>query len=107
MIPYDEIYKGRFIWNQQKNETNKQKHAVSFECASEVFNKPFAVEEYDSDNSEYEDRYKIIGYIDGLSHITVAFKLRDNLIRIFSARGSNPEEEEAYNENVRRHIGTR
>jgi uncharacterized DUF497 family protein len=43
----------RFEWD----EANKRKHAVSFERASEVFNKPFAVEEYDSDNSEYEDRY--------------------------------------------------
>jgi uncharacterized DUF497 family protein len=107
MIPDDVIYKGRFIWHRQKNETNRQKHTISFERASEVFDKPFAVEEYDSDNSEYEDRYNVTGYIDGLSYITVAFTLRNNLIRIFSARGADPEEEEAYHENVRRHIGTR
>ena len=41
------------------------------------------------------------------AYITVSFTLRDNLIRIFSAREADYEEEGAYNENIRRYIGER
>ena len=40
-------------------------------------------------------------------YITVSFTLRDNLTRIFSARKADIEEEEAYDENIRRYIGER
>ncbi|MDR1655925.1 MAG: BrnT family toxin [Treponema sp.] len=101
----DVIYKGRYIWNRLKNEKNKKEHGISFEDASDIFDDLFAVEEYDADNSEYEERYNITGYLEGLSYVTVAFTLRDNLTRIFSSRESDPEERGAYNENVKRHIG--
>jgi uncharacterized DUF497 family protein len=103
----DIIYKGKYIWNRLKNEKNKRDHHISFEEAVDVFDELFAVEEYDTDNSDYEDRYHIIGFIKGLPYVTVAFMIRDNLARIFSARDADPEEKEAYNENVRRHIGNR
>jgi uncharacterized DUF497 family protein len=104
---YDTIYKGKYIWNQFKNTKNVQDHKLSFEQAVDVFDDPFSVEEYDTDNSAFEDRYTITGYINGLSFVTVAFTLRDNLTRIFSARGSDHEEIGAYHENVRRYIGDR
>jgi uncharacterized DUF497 family protein len=103
----DVIYKGKYIWNRLKNEKNRHDHHISFEEAVNVFDDLFAVEEYDTDNSAYEDRYSITGFIRGLSYITVAFMIRDNLTRIFSARNADSEEGEAYNENVRRHIGNR
>jgi uncharacterized DUF497 family protein len=40
-------------------------------------------------------------------YVTVSYTLRGNLIRIFSARDADPEEEEAYNASVRNHIGER
>jgi uncharacterized DUF497 family protein len=101
----DVIYKGRYIWNRLKNAKNQREHGLSFEEVSEVFDDIFSVEEYDAENSDYEDRYNITGYIKGLSYISVAFMLRDNLTRIFSARRSDSEEKEAYDENVRRYIG--
>jgi uncharacterized DUF497 family protein len=105
---YDDIiYKGKYIWNRLKNERNKRDHHISFEEAVDVFDDLFAVEEYDTDNSMYEDRYNITGFLSGLSYVTVAFLIRDNLARIFSARNADSEEREAYNENVRRHIGNR
>ena len=66
----------------------------------------FFIEEYDEENSENEDRYNIVGFVNG-AYITVSFTLRDNLTRIFSAREADNEEEEAYDENIRRYIGER
>jgi uncharacterized DUF497 family protein len=53
-----------------------------------------------------EDRYNIVGFVKG-AYMTVSFTLRDNLLRIFSAREADIDEEEAYDENVRRYIGER
>jgi len=54
----DVIYKGKYIWNRLKNEKNRRDHRISFEEAVDVFDDLFAVEEYDADNSDYEDRYQ-------------------------------------------------
>jgi uncharacterized DUF497 family protein len=104
---YDDlIYNGRFIWNKLKEEANQKKHGITFEKATEVFDDPFFVEEYDEENSENEDRYNITGFVKDI-YITVSFTLRDNLSRIFSARKADSEEEGAYDENIRRYIGER
>jgi len=103
---YDIIYKGRFIWNRLKAEASFKKHGIAFEDATEVFDDPFFVEEYDEENSINEERYNIVGFVKG-KHITVSFTIRDNLTRIFSARKADNEEEGAYNENIRRYIGER
>jgi uncharacterized DUF497 family protein len=102
----DVIYHGRFIWNRLKAGANHRKHGITFETATEVFDDPFCIEEYDEENSEHEDRYNIIGFVKG-GYITVSFTLRDNLTRVFSARKADIEEEEAYDENIRRYIGER
>ena len=102
----DVIYKGRFIWNRLKAEINRREHRITFEKATEAFDDPFFVEEYDEANSVNEDRYNITGFVKGM-YTTVSFTLRDNLTRIFSAREADSDEEEAYNENIRRYIGER
>jgi len=102
----DVIYNGRFIWNRLKAEANQKKHGITFEKATEVFNDPFFIEEYDEENSDNEDRYNIIGFIKDM-YITISFTLRGNLTRIFSARKADIEEEGAYDENIRRYIGER
>jgi uncharacterized DUF497 family protein len=103
---YDVIYNGRFIWNRLKAENNHRKHGITFEKATEIFNDPFFIEEYDEESSVNEDRYNITGFFN-VRYITVSFALRDNLTRIFSARKADIEEEEAYNENISRYIGER
>jgi uncharacterized DUF497 family protein len=102
----DVIYNGRFIWNRHKAEINLREHGITFEKATTAFDDPFFVEEYDEENSLSEDRYNITGFVKGM-YMTVSFTLRDNLTRIFSARKADNDEEEAYNENIRRYIGER
>jgi len=102
----DVIYKGRFIWNRLKAQANERKHRISFEKATEVFDDPFFIEEYDEEHSGNEDRYNIVGFVEG-KHIIVSFTLRDNFVRVFSARKADAEEEGAYDAHIRRYIGER
>ena len=82
-------------------------HHISFENAAAVFEDPFSVEEYDEANSVYEDRYNLTGFLKDWHYITVSFTMRDNLIRILSAREADGEEEGAYDDNVRIYFGKR
>ena len=105
---YDDVmYKGRFVWNRLKNVLNQKNHHISFENAAAVFEDPFYVEEYDEANSDHEDRYNLTGFLKDWHYITVSFTMRDNLIRIFSARKADGEEEGAYDDNVRTYFGKR
>jgi uncharacterized DUF497 family protein len=56
---YDVIYKNRFIWNREKAELNYKKHGIHFEQAADVFDDLFAVDQYDDEHSDYEDRFYI------------------------------------------------
>jgi uncharacterized DUF497 family protein len=101
----DVVYKGKYIWYAHKNEINKQKHHISFEAATKVFDDPFVYEAYDIKNSVEEDRYKLTGLATGLVnglYVTVSVTYRDTMIRIFSARKAEPPEVRSYNENLSR-----
>ena len=75
---YDDVlYKGRFVWNRQKNVLNQRNHHISFENAVAVFEDPFYIEEYDEANSVYEDRYNLTGFLKDWHYITVSFTMRD------------------------------
>ena len=103
----DVVYKNKFIWHRLKNELNIQRHKISFETATDVFDDPFAIIGYDLANStEQEDRYKITGMMSfRTAFVTVSFTPRGELTRIFSARKGDEKEKEAYIENTRRNLG--
>jgi uncharacterized DUF497 family protein len=86
-----------FEWDEAKAAQNNADHGVSFETAKRVFKDPFATERLD-DRADYgEDRYSIIGMVDGRV-LTVAYTLRNGTIRIISARGAEPHERRRYHE---------
>jgi len=107
--PDEVLFRGKYIWHRQKNEHNKKEHdGIGFEEAVGVFDDPFAIEEYDVDNSDAEDRYNVTGNINGKwLVITVTMTPRGELIRIISAREADSLEQEAYNENIRNITGAR
>jgi uncharacterized DUF497 family protein len=101
----DYIYKNQYIWGKDKNEINKRKHHISFETASDIFLDPFLFEVFDELNSKInEDRFNVIGYIDGHAFVTVSVTYRE-FIRIFSARESEPKEVRSYNEHAKNLLG--
>ena len=86
LSPDDVIYRNRYVWNRYKNELNQNKHHLSFETASLVFNDPFHVEEFDEGNSITEERFNVTGSVTGLINntlVTVSIVYRGDLIRIF------------------------
>jgi uncharacterized protein len=86
-----------FEWDEAKAAENYAKHRVSFEAAIGVFKDPFAIERLDEREDYGEDRYSILGMVDGRI-LYVGFTLRNGTIRIISARGAEPHERRQYHE---------
>ena len=87
-----------FIWDEEKAEINIRKHEVSFEEASTVFFDEHALEIFDPDHSEDEDRFLLLGLSSTLRLLVVCHCYRENdaLIRIISARKATRKETQAY-----------
>ncbi|WP_375497327.1 BrnT family toxin [uncultured Nostoc sp.] len=87
----------KFEWDKNKNQQNIQKHGISFEEATEIFNGVVFTsidERYD-----YEEIREIsIGSIQGIVIITVAHTDRNGKIRLISARKATPKERRTYYE---------
>ena len=87
----------RFIWDSSKASLNKRKHGVSFEEAQTVFYDENAIEYFDPDHSEDEDRFIMLGFSFKLRMLVVCYCVRaGNAIRIISARKATRHEAENY-----------
>ena len=90
---------GRTIaWDPAKAARNLRNHKVSFEFAKNVFFDLYAIEYYDENHSDDEDRFKILGNVDG-GILLVVYSERDAEIRIISARLAERVERKTYYEN--------
>jgi uncharacterized DUF497 family protein len=88
-----------FEWDAAKAASNKRKHGVSFEEAKSVFYDEFAVQFFDSENSELEeDRFLMLGLSSESRMLLVCHCERDsgNTIRIISARKATNNERKFY-----------
>jgi uncharacterized DUF497 family protein len=65
-----------FEWDDAKAAQNYADHGVSFEAAKKVFKDPFATERLDDREDYGEDRYGILGMVDGRI-LYVAYTLRN------------------------------
>ena len=90
---------GEFEWDDQKAADNLARHDVSFEVAREAFRDPFGVERLDDREDYGEDRYTLIAMVEDRL-LFVAYTLRDERIRIISARGAEPHERRQYHEEI-------
>lgn len=88
-----------FCWDDSKAGFNLEKHAVSFEAASYVFDDPMRIERGD-EFSAGEYRNIVIGCVDGVLLTVVHSFLADNLCRIISARPATPRERNDYEQNL-------
>ena len=87
-----------FEWDPAKAATNKKKHGVSFEEAQSVFYDEFAVQFFDGEGSESEDRFLMLGLSGEAQLLIVCHCERDegNVIRIISARKATRNEARFY-----------
>ena len=87
----------RFSWDNSKALLNKRKHGVSFEEAQTVFYDENAIEYFDPDHSENEDRFIMLGFSFKLRMLVVCYcNRKGNTIRIISAIKATRHEAENY-----------
>jgi len=88
----------KFEWNDAKAASNKKKHGISFEEAKSVFYDESAIQFFDEDNSESEDRFLMLGLSNESHILLVCHCERDsgNSIRIISARKATNNERKFY-----------
>ncbi len=67
-----------FSWDDRKNLANQKKHKVSFEEAQSVFFDEHAIEYYDPDHSESEDRFLMLGLSYQVRVLVVSYTLRED-----------------------------
>ncbi len=85
----------KFEWNKSKAKDNYAKHGVSFELAEKVFKDPFAVEFLDDRQDYGEERFIVIGMVDG-DILYVVYTERKDVIRIVSARRATKREQKTW-----------
>lgn len=86
----------RFTWDDDKASANQQRHGVSFDEASTVFDNPLAVIFDDEAHSDTEVREIIIGHsVDGRL-LLICFTERADKIRLISARQTTAKERRDY-----------
>ena len=90
----------KFEWDSKKEFINIKKHGVTFEQASYVFTDPFALNNYDDEHSEDEDRWVLLGKSLNETILLVIHTFRDNNgiehVRIISARRATDKEQQMY-----------
>ena len=87
-----------FEWDSAKAASNRKKHGVSFEQAQSVFYDEFAVQFFDGESSEMEDRFLMLGLSSDAQLLMVCHCERHegNVIRIISARRATKNESQFY-----------
>ena len=88
----------RFSWDNRKNKANQKKHGISFDEAQTVFFDENAVEFFDPDHSDDEDRFIMLGLSYRFRVLVVChcFRKSDSEIRIISARKATKKEQKVY-----------
>ena len=92
------MYKDKFIWDDSKYIENIDKHRITFEEASTVFEDENAIYEFDGAHSETEERFTVLGYSEQARMVVVChcFRNGDSLVRIISARRATKSEQKLY-----------
>jgi uncharacterized protein len=85
-----------FDWDKGNKQKNWEKHQVDYrECEEVFFNSPLIVGE-DRTHSTYEKRYYALGRSDAGRPLFLAFTIRNNKIRVISAREQTDQERQKY-----------
>ncbi len=89
----------RFCWDERKAASNLEKHKVSFELATFVFDDSRRLERMDI-FSEGEYRNVVIGKVNDKLLTVVYAAPEDELYRIISARLATASERDAYEQHL-------
>ena len=87
-----------FDWDEFNINKNWERHLVHYtECEEIFFNEPLLVA-FDEGHSQEEERYYALGQTNTNRKLFIVFTLRENKIRIISARDMNKKERKIYYE---------
>ncbi|HEX3666495.1 MAG TPA: BrnT family toxin [Rhizomicrobium sp.] len=89
-----------FEWDDVKAAQNERDHGVMFEMARDAFRDMFALEWFDDRQEAREQRYCMVGAVEDRI-LFVSYTLRNDRIRIISARKAEPHERRRYHEENR------
>lgn len=89
-----------FDWDKGNIEKNWEKHRVSYiECEEAFFNQPLLLQE-DEGHSKVEARCYALGITNDGRHLFIVFTIRQNKIRVISARDMSRKERRIYSEQI-------
>lgn len=92
-----------FQWDEGNLDKNWYLHHVTNgECEEVFFNLPLIVAS-DTKHSQQEQRFYALGRTDTDRWLFIAFTIRDDLIRVISARDMNQKETSKYGERIKRY----
>jgi uncharacterized DUF497 family protein len=87
----------QFTWDQKKATSNRRKHEITFEEATNVFSDPHASIFDDPGHSVLEHREIVVGMSQNRL-LLVSFTERQGIIRIISARRATARERKHHEE---------
>ncbi len=91
-----------FQWDEGNSDKNWYLHQVTNgECEEVFFNLPFILAR-DPRHSTTGSRYYALGRTDADRWLFIAFTVRNNLVRVISAREMNERETRKYGERIKR-----
>jgi uncharacterized protein len=89
-----------FDWDEVNKDKNWEKHQVDFrECEEIFFNQPLLISE-DIQHSFQEKRYHVLGRSDTNRRLFLVFTVRNNKIRVISARDQSKKERVIYEQHT-------
>ncbi len=88
-----------FEWDEGNKEKNFRKHGITNkECEEVLDNEPILISLDKAHSSDEEMRYQVLGKTDPGKKLFLSFTIRNNKIRIISARDMSKTERRIYNE---------
>ena len=88
----------KFEWDSNKEKLNISKHGISFDEAQTAFYDEYAIQFFDPEHSESEDRFLLLGTSFKLKTLVIChcFREEETVIRIISARKADKDEAQVY-----------
>lgn len=88
-----------FEWDEARNNACFERRGFDFAHAVNAFHDPHRIVVQDRRRDYGEDRYRLLGTVDGRAYVVV-YTLRGPAVRIISARKANPKEVAEYEHNA-------
>ena len=97
--PLAYVRRMEFEWDEGKNSACFERRGFDFAYAVRAFPDPHRIVAQDRRRDYGEDRYRLLGTIDGRTYVVV-YTLRGSAVRIISDRKANPKEVADYEHNA-------